>query len=35
MAAIDPSIYEQFIIESVDNGKTADIKEGVVGFTYF
>jgi len=35
MAAIDPSIYEKFIIESADNGKTADIKEGVVGFTYF
>ena len=35
MAAIDKSLYEKFIIESADNGKTADIKEGVVGFTYF
>ena len=35
MAAIDKSIYEKFIIESADGGKTADIKEGVVAFTYF
>ena len=35
MAAIDKSIYEKFIIESAGGGKTADIKEGVVAFTYF
>ena len=35
MAAKDKSIYEKFIIESADGGKTADIKEGVVAFTYF
>ena len=35
MAAIDKSIYEKFIIESADGSKTADIKEGVVAFTYF
>ena len=35
MAAKDKSIYEKFLIESADGGKTADIKEGVVAFTYF
>ena len=35
MAAIDKSIYEKFIIEAADGSKTADIKEGVVAFTYF
>ena len=35
MAAKDKSIYEKFIVESADGGKTADIKEGVVAFTYF
>ena len=35
MAAIDKSIYEKFIIESADGSKNADIKEGVVSFTYF
>ena len=35
MAAIDKSIYEKFIIESADGSKNADIKEGVVAFTYF
>ena len=35
MAAIDKSIYEKFIVESADGSKNADIKEGVVAFTYF
>ena len=35
MAAIDKSIYEKFIVESADKGKTVDIKEGVIAFTYF
>ena len=35
MAAIDKSIYEKFIIEAADGSKTADIKEGVIAFTYF
>ena len=35
MAAIDKSIYEKFIIESTNKGKTVDIKEGVIAFTYF
>jgi len=35
MAAKDKSIYEKFIIESADGTKNADIKEGVVAFTYF
>lgn len=35
MAATDSSIYEKFIIESADKDRTADIKEGVVAFTYF
>ena len=35
MAAIDKSIYEKFIIESADGSRNADIKEGVVAFTYF
>ena len=34
MAAKDKSIYEKFIIESADGDKTADVKEGVVAFTY-
>ena len=35
MAAKDKSIYEKFIVESADGTKNADIKEGVVAFTYF
>ena len=35
MAAIDKSIYEKFIIESVDGAKTVDISAGVVCFSYF
>ena len=35
MAAIDKSLYEKFIIESVDGSKTADISEGVVSFNYY
>ena len=35
MAAVDKSIYEKFIIESVNKAKTADISAGVVGFSYF
>ena len=35
MAAIDKSIYEKFIVESTNKGKTVDIKEGVIAFTYF
>ena len=35
MAAIDKSIYEKFIIESVDGQKTVDISAGVVSFSYF
>ena len=34
MAAIDKSLYEKFIIESVDGQKTADISAGVVSFNY-
>ena len=34
MAAIDSSLYEKFLIESVDGSKTADISEGVVSFNY-
>ena len=35
MAAIDKSLYEKFIIESVDGEKTADISSGVVSFNYY
>ena len=35
MAAIDKSIYEKFILESVDGEKTADISSGVVSFNYY
>ena len=35
MAAIDKSLYEKFIIESVDKNKTADISAGVVSFNYY
>lgn len=35
MAAVDKSLYEKFIIESVNRAKTADISAGVVGFSYF
>ena len=35
MAAIDKSLYEKFIIESVDGQKTADISAGVVSFNYY
>jgi len=35
MAAIDKSLYEKFIIESVDGSKTADISAGVVSFNYY
>ena len=34
MAAVDSSLYEKFIIESVDGSKTANIAEGVVSFNY-
>ena len=34
MAAIDKSIYEKFIVESID-GKTVDIASGVIEFSYF
>ena len=35
MSAIQPSIYEKFIIESADGLKSVDIKEGVISFTYY
>mgnify|MGYP001207475830 FL=1 len=35
MAAVDKSLYEKFIIQSVNKAKTADISAGVVGFSYF
>ena len=35
MAAIDKSLYEKFIIESVDGQRTADISAGVVSFNYY
>ena len=35
MAASDAVLYEKFIIESTDGKRTADIKEGVVFFSYF
>ena len=35
MAAVDKSLYEKFIIESVNRAKTADISAGVLGFSYF
>ena len=35
MAAVDKSLYEKFIIESVNRAKSADISAGVVGFSYF
>ena len=35
MAAVDASIYEIFTIESSDQSKTVDIREGVVGFIYY
>ena len=34
MAAVDRSLYEKFLIESVDGSQTADISEGVVSFNY-
>ena len=35
MAAVDKSLYEKFIIESVNRSKSADISAGVVGFSYY
>ena len=35
MSAINPSIYEKFIIESADGKKSVDIREGVISFTYY
>ena len=35
MAAVDASIYEKFIVESADGGRTVDIRQGVVGFVYY
>ena len=35
MAAVDPSIYEKFTIESSDGNRTVDIRQGVVGFVYY
>ena len=35
MAAIDKSLYEKFVIESVDRSRTVDIKGGVVSFNYY
>ena len=35
MAAIDPSKYEEIVIESADRSKTVDISAGVIAFTYF
>ena len=35
MAAVDKSLYEKFIIESVNRAKSADISAGVVGFSYY
>ena len=35
MAAIDASIYEEFIIESTDGSKSVDIAKGVVTFAYY
>ena len=35
MSAINKSLYEKFIIESVDGSKTADISGGVVSFNYY
>ena len=35
MAAIDASIYEEFIIESTDGSKSVNIAEGVITFAYY
>ena len=35
MTAIDPSIYEEIIIESADGSKTIDISSGVVMIDYY
>ena len=35
MAAVDASIYEKFIVESADGGRTVDLRQGVVGFVYY
>ena len=35
MAAIDASIYEEFNIESADQSESADLKAGVIAFSYY
>ncbi len=35
MAAVDPSIYEEIVIESADHSRSVDIKEGVVAIDYY
>ena len=35
MAAIDASIYEEFNIESADQSQSADLKAGVIAFSYY
>ena len=35
MTAIDPSIYEEIIVESADGSKTIDISSGVVMIDYY
>ncbi len=35
MSAVDPSIYEEIIIESADGSKTVDIAAGVVMVDYY
>ena len=34
MAAIDKSLYEKFLITSVDGSKSVELSEGVVSFNY-
>ena len=34
MAAIDKSLYEKFLITSVDGSKTVELSEGVISFNY-
>tara|TARA_X000000368_G_scaffold355062_1_gene296706 strand:+ start:1740 stop:3065 length:1326 start_codon:yes stop_codon:yes gene_type:complete len=35
MAAINASVYEKFIIESVDGSKNVDVSRGVITFAYY
>ena len=34
MAAIDKSLYEKFLITSVDGSKSVELSEGVISFNY-